>query len=161
MKRRARPRIEIFDLGQGQTDAIVFDPNGKTMVIESKLGSGKTNTYALLLGYYRALNLVLTDPPFKSHASIANFIQDPPRLAEFLLSLVPLKYRENLLGDLEEEYRTRLLPRHGLRKAQLYYCVQALFSIAAFLARPLVGIFGNHWIGKIVEYVETKLLSGK
>jgi hypothetical protein len=34
----------------------------------------------------------------------------PPQAAEFLLLLVPLKQRENILGDLEEEFGTLVAP---------------------------------------------------
>jgi hypothetical protein len=56
-----------------------------------------------------------------------------PRIAKFVLLLVPRKNREYLLGDLEEEYLTILLPDFGLRAAQFWYWCQVLSIIRPFL----------------------------
>jgi len=53
-----------------------------------------------------------------------------PRNAKLLLLLIPRKSRENLVGDLEEEFSTMILPRCGLRKAQAWYWWQVSASIA-------------------------------
>ena len=61
----------------------------------------------------------------------------PPAGAQFLLLLLPKKYREGLLGDLEEEYRTVVLPRYGALWAKVYYWVQVLSSFLPILWRLL------------------------
>jgi hypothetical protein len=61
----------------------------------------------------------------------------PPAGAQYLLLLLPRKYREGLLGDLEEEYRTVVLPRHGRIMAQLYYWVQVVELFVPILLRFL------------------------
>jgi len=54
----------------------------------------------------------------------------PPLGAEQLLHLFLSKSdREELIGDLEEEYRTVILPRFGPRFARTWYWTQALRSI--------------------------------
>lgn len=53
----------------------------------------------------------------------------PPRAAKFMLLLIPKKYRENIVGDLEEEYRTQVLPEFGPRKAAIWYWTQVLCSL--------------------------------
>lgn len=58
-----------------------------------------------------------------------------PRRAQYLLLLVPHKNREFILGDLEEEFRTILLPQYGLRKAQAYYWWHTFGSLAPFILR--------------------------
>lgn len=56
----------------------------------------------------------------------------PPRSAEFLLlCLVPRKNREYLMGCLEEEFQTLLLPKYGRFYANVYYWSQALQSLAS------------------------------
>ncbi len=55
---------------------------------------------------------------------------NPPRAAKLLLLLLPTKNREHLLGDLEEEFRTILVPEYGLRKAQLWYWWHVFISMA-------------------------------
>jgi hypothetical protein len=82
----------------------------------------------------------------------------PPRLADLLISLIPLKHRETLAGDLEEDYWTRFIPRHGLRMARVLYCVQAIYAFLGFLARPLTGIVGIHWVAKVIDYIISRLL---
>jgi hypothetical protein len=58
-----------------------------------------------------------------------------PAGAQYLLSLLPKKYREGLLGDLEEEYRTVVFPRYGPLWAKVYYWVQVLSSFLPILWR--------------------------
>jgi putative ABC transport system permease protein len=62
----------------------------------------------------------------------------PPRLAVRLLArLVSADLREALLGDLEEEYRTRILPARGRRAARRWFWRQTLAALPlARLARP-------------------------
>lgn len=62
----------------------------------------------------------------------------PPAGAQYLLLLLPKKYREGLLGDLEEEYRTVVFPRYGPLRAKVYYWVQVLSSFLPILWR-LIG----------------------
>jgi len=61
----------------------------------------------------------------------------PPAGAQYLLLLLPRKYREALLGDLEEEYRTVVFPRYGPLWAKVYYWVQVLSSFLPILWRLL------------------------
>jgi hypothetical protein len=48
---------------------------------------------------------------------------DPPQIADLLVSLIPVKHRENLVGDLEDDYWNRFIPRHGPRRARALYWV--------------------------------------
>jgi len=57
----------------------------------------------------------------------------PPSAAKFMLLLVPRRDREHLVGDLEEEYRTIVLPEYGARAAKFWYWCQVLSSIAPLL----------------------------
>jgi len=57
-----------------------------------------------------------------------------------------------------EEYSTRSLPRFGVRKARLIFWIQAIHASLIFLARPLAGIAGLAWIGKIIDALLSKLL---
>jgi hypothetical protein len=61
----------------------------------------------------------------------------PPAGAEYFLLLLPRKYRESLLGDLEEEYRSMVLPRYGPFWAKVYYWVQVFSSFLPILWRLL------------------------
>jgi putative ABC transport system permease protein len=62
----------------------------------------------------------------------------PPRLAVRLLTrLLPPEVHEGLLGDLEEEYRARVLPARGRRDARRWFWRQTLAALPlARLARP-------------------------
>lgn len=66
------------------------------------------------------------------HKEPQNF-QEPPARANYLLFLAPRKYREHLIGDLEEEYRTVVLPRFGMKKARFWYWWQVIQSLLPIL----------------------------
>ena len=53
----------------------------------------------------------------------------PPKTARFLLLLIPRRHRENLVGDLEEEFATILVPSYGFTKARFWYWWQVAMSI--------------------------------
>lgn len=57
----------------------------------------------------------------------------PPNAARFLLLLIPIRHREHLIGDLEEEYIAVVLPKYGLKKARAWYWWQVLLSLVPIL----------------------------
>lgn len=74
----------------------------------------------------------------------------PPELAKYTLYLfIQKKYREAILGDLEEDFN-EVYREFGLRKAQLHYWVQVLRSIW-----PIIG--GS--INKIITSAVKKLIT--
>lgn len=83
----------------------------------------------------RALNL--PGQWIRTSVKTAEVADTPPRTAKFLLLLIPKKNREGILGDLEEEYRTILLPEYGLRLARFYYWWHSLLTGASFLLAGL------------------------
>lgn len=66
----------------------------------------------------------------------------PPSSARFLLLLIPQRHREHLIGDLDEEYATIVLPEYGLRKARLWYWCQVLTSLLPLLGAELKRLVG-------------------
>jgi hypothetical protein len=55
----------------------------------------------------------------------------PPSSAKFLLLLlIPRHNREHLVGDLEEEFATVVLPEYGERRARFWYWWKVITSIA-------------------------------
>ena len=75
----------------------------------------------------------------------------PPRPAKFMLLLIPLRQREHLLGDLEEEFRTTLVPEYGLRWARIYYYWHVWIEIASAVARGLKGAVIGYLISKFTK----------
>jgi hypothetical protein len=73
----------------------------------------------------------------------------PPRAAEFLLCCcLPKEDRETLIGDLEEEYQTKIFPKFGARKARIWYWCQAVRSIAPLVRNLLIkSSFGTAAVG--------------
>ncbi|GAA3758156.1 hypothetical protein [Terriglobus aquaticus] len=63
--------------------------------------------------------------------------QKPPKAAKYLLLLVPGRFREGLVGDLEEEFTTILVPEFGPRAAKIYYWWHVLLA-CAYAARSLL-----------------------
>jgi hypothetical protein len=70
----------------------------------------------------------------------------PPSSAKFILLLVPKRHREHLVGDLEEEYSTVVLPEYGAKKARLWYWWQVLASIAPLLWPQIKRIVSITWL---------------
>jgi len=64
----------------------------------------------------------------------------PPRLAQFILLLIPLRQREHLIGDLEEEFETIVVPKYGLKLARLYYAWQVLVETLRTITNSLRGV---------------------
>ena len=54
------------------------------------------------------------------------------RLVTWLLSVVPPDDREAMLGDIEEEYRTRVRPVRSWAGAEIWYIGQVLAAVWAF-----------------------------
>lgn len=74
----------------------------------------------------------------KSH-TLMRVDQEPPQSARFiLLCLCPRSTRETLLGDLEEEYRTLIIPKVGARKARMWYWYQVASSVVPLLWSKLI-----------------------
>jgi hypothetical protein len=66
-----------------------------------------------------------------------NVATSPPAVAKFILLLIPERHREPLIGDLEEQYITTLLPEYGAKKARIWYWWQVVTSIGPLLWAPI------------------------
>jgi hypothetical protein len=75
----------------------------------------------------------------------------PPKVAKFILLLVPKHHRENLIGDLEEEYATILLPEFGVRKARTWYWWQVTLSVGPLLWAQFKRAAAFAWLWKRVQ----------
>jgi sulfatase maturation enzyme AslB (radical SAM superfamily) len=70
----------------------------------------------------------------------------PPKSAEFLAyMLLPRSDRENVLGDLAEEYPS-IVMKFGQRRAQIYFYKQVLASIWPLVRKSLVKWGAVGWI---------------
>lgn len=72
----------------------------------------------------------------------------PPRLGEFILLLIPLSQREHLRGDLEEEFKTIVVPKYGVRLARLYYRWQVLVEVTMAITNGLKGVLCGWLLSK-------------
>lgn len=61
----------------------------------------------------------------------------PPKSAKFLLLMIPKKMRENLVGDLEEEFHDIMVPEFGLKAAQRWYRWQVAYTLLAFIGNTV------------------------
>jgi len=75
----------------------------------------------------------------------------PPKPAEFLLLLIPIRQREHVLGDLEEEFRTILIPKYGIRVARLIYWWHVLLELGKALTTGLTGAAVGWLISKFTK----------
>jgi hypothetical protein len=74
----------------------------------------------------------------------------PPDWGLYCLLLIPKRNREHLVGDLEEEFRTVILPRYGPRKAACWYWWNVIVSIVPFGVQLLKRILGFAVILKLI-----------
>ena len=106
-------------------DRITFERMGEFAVIN------KFRSHAVTAAGFRRIY----DRMRRTGFSVAQqFAQenDPPKRAEMLLHFgLPKRDRECMIGDLEEEYRTVILPKYGAGVAARWYWWQAVRSVAA------------------------------
>jgi hypothetical protein len=82
-------------------------------------------------------------------------LHPPPEFAEYLLWYLPKESRENIIGDLEEDFRTAI-DRFGRRKAIAWYYYQVGASFWPVMTRKAEkllkwGVLG--WIGDLIHRV--------
>jgi hypothetical protein len=75
-----------------------------------------------------------------------------PRLAEYLLWYLPIENRDEIIGDLEEEYQL-LNQRHGRRKARVWYYSQVVFSFWPFAERKVRSLAKWGAIGWVADVI--------
>jgi len=73
-----------------------------------------------------------------------------PRAAEYILFLIPKRNREHLVGDLEEEYRTKVLPEWGPFRARLFYWEQTAIAVVCYVWPVLKRLLGLAAIWKVI-----------
>src|SRR5262249_15256743 len=83
--------------------------------------------YVLLIPFRLVLVVIL------SFCRTADAPPELPSTARFLLLLIPKKDRNNLVGDLEEEFSMIVLPHYGLRRARTWYWEQVFASLVPIL----------------------------
>jgi hypothetical protein len=74
----------------------------------------------------------------------------PPRSAQFALLLIPKRNREHLIGDLEEEFRTIVLPQYGRFLAGCWYFEQAAIAMGCYAWPTIKKILGLSFILKLI-----------
>lgn len=74
----------------------------------------------------------------------------PPRMAHLLLLMIPKRCREHLIGDLEEEFRTILLPEHGWFWSCVWYWGQTIQALGFYVWPLLKRILGLAAIWKVI-----------
>ena len=76
-----------------------------------------------------------------------------PRRAELILCfLLPPATRANMLGDLEEEFRTRMLPIFGVRVARCWYWTQAVRSVIVVLWSTIIRVVAVGAGSKVLDW---------
>ena len=82
----------------------------------------------------------------------------PPKVAELILYfMLPKELRESLPGNLEEEYRTIILPKFGKRAASIWYWKQVFASAAPVVRSRLGKWIAIAWFGKVAAWLTSKL----
>ncbi len=72
----------------------------------------------------------------------------PPLAGCYLLDLLlPRRHRESLIGDIEQDYRTSILPRYGRTAASIWFWKQVITEIVPGLYLRLVASFIKRLLG--------------
>ncbi|MDH3673794.1 MAG: permease prefix domain 2-containing transporter [Gammaproteobacteria bacterium] len=80
-----------------------------------------------------------------------------PRRAEQLATLFFTKHlRENVLGDLEEEFETIIVPKFGVRFGRRWYWFQVVRSIWAVMGASLLKLGLIAWLGRVASWLLNK-----
>jgi hypothetical protein len=90
-------------------------------------------------------------PMLKRHVKRDAITAEVPSSARLLLLLIPRKVRENLVGDLEEEFLTRVLPNYGLTLARKWYWQQVITSLCPILWEQFKRVAGLVLLWKVVR----------
>lgn len=77
-------------------------------------------------------------------------VNRPPRSAEYILLLIPKRNREHLIGDLDEEYRTKVLPEWGPLRARFFYWEQTVVAVVCYVWPVLKRLLGLAAIWKVI-----------
>lgn len=133
-KGKGAPEIHLFDSAAG-TGAFVHSAIHNRNRIVLSAGTGKSQIFAreaqhiVFRSYHDYIESELT--------KAAACHEVPPAWVTFLLLLLPLKSRDSLVGDLQEEYTTVVLPKYGWGWAVFWYCTQVFSEIASAFFRLL------------------------
>ena len=88
---------------------------------------------------------------FLGKHSLDIVVVGPPRLPQLFLLLLPRRNREHIVGDLEEEFRTIVLPQHGRFLARSWYFEQVIFALGFYLWPVIKKILGLSVLYKRTE----------
>ena len=81
-------------------------------------------------------------------------INTPPISADKLLAyIIPRDRSEFILGDLEEKFRTVVVPKYGIRYARFWYWGQVVVEGLAGIRAHLLNIAGLATLTKIVDWM--------
>jgi hypothetical protein len=132
-----------------ESDCIVIDEAGNVLVPADGIGSRESRATA---GPMRPQSrkpfgtIDLLRCVFHRHTddgcAVSPGPRKTPRVPKLLLLCVPKQSRECLLGDLEEEFRTILLPEYGCVIACLWYWEQAICSLVPILLEQFKRVAG-------------------
>jgi len=90
-------------------------------------------------------------PMLKRHVKCDAITAEVPSSARLLLLLIPRKVRENLVGDLEEEFLTSVLPNYGLTLARKWYWQQVITSLCPIVWEQFKRVAGLVLLWKVVR----------
>jgi hypothetical protein len=90
-------------------------------------------------------------PMLKRHVKRDAITAEVPSSARLLLLLIPRKVRENLVGDLEEEFLTKVLPNYGLTLARKWYWQQVITSLCPIVWEQFKRVAGLVLLWKVVR----------
>lgn len=145
-------------LEKTQSDFNRFEPDFISMVMGSRIVIIVINRgfqYIITTWIVRLLPAIRIRLS-KNHSRHGNV----PKLGEYWLYLIlPSKARKYLPADLEEEFKTEILPRFGFRKARLWYWTQVFKSIGPIIARRLAKLASLAWLLKSAQSILRRILS--
>lgn len=130
-----------------------LDQLAETFINKFGWGATEVSAFANLIksAWTRTRFMAKANLYLRASSREAGLQQDhPPRSAQFALLLIPKRNRAHLVGDLQEEFRTVLLPQHGRFLAQCWYWEQAMLAIGFYLWPTIKKILGLSVLYKLI-----------
>ncbi len=132
-------------------DVVAVDASGVIFVGQSKMAFDPTPLSLDVSDQIQTLDWLRVD--------VQTAPRKPPEMARYLLHLFLSKRdRQNLIGDLIEEYQTVQLHEFGVRKANFWFWKQAICSVWPIIGSRLRRIITIGGVGKAVYEIWKRLV---
>lgn len=112
-----------------------------------------------IFGKVNVVNVPLRNeyPTTPSHGVIHESAIPPLRAQKLLHFWLPKSSRDSLIGDLDEEFSTKIVPKFGIDSARWWYWKQTVFELAAAVMPKVKMLIAFAWFTKAAAWLYHRL----